>query len=126
MLKASKLLPDLLVDESQKDYEVFRNTLCVPDAVNVSEGIAQMTDQSQEWFQVRDDHTCLEAKMIQAIPDNATFMSKVLETGRKTWTELMQRHLLTLSSSDLWEWFLSVFAEHFEGELCWKRGWRNP
>ena len=81
MLKASKLLPDLPVDESQKDYEVFRNTLCVPDAVNVSEGIAQMTDQSQEWFQVRDDHTCLEAKMIQAIP--ATFMSKVLGTGRK-------------------------------------------
>ena len=72
MLKASKLLPDLLVDESQKDYEVFRNTLCVPDAVNVSEGIAQMTDQSQEWFQVRDDHTCLEAKMIQAIPGNSS------------------------------------------------------
>ena len=57
MLKASKLLPDLLVDESQKDYEDFRNTLCVPDAVNVSEGIAQMTDQSQEWFHGRSEMT---------------------------------------------------------------------
>ena len=93
----------------KKDYEDFRNTLCVPDAVNVSEGIAQMTDQSQEWFQVRDDHTCLEAKMIQAIP--ATFMSKVLGTGRKN----LDRVGATSSAVTFFIRSLRMVCERF----CW-------